>query len=167
MGCEVQQRTLDVSCAGQLGGSEQGEPSKAGKRCSTALFLKALGWTGQIAGMLQGWAEQIVRMPLRAVPGAAVAKALLSAREVISVPQPKPSSFRWPGGTASGSQQRGEQRREQTESRESPLCFPLGPDKAQHFHPKAKKSANLAWENFTSLPRNAVLPQHQKVYPHL
>lgn len=52
--------------------------------------------------MRWGWTEQIVRMPLKAVPGAAVAKALLSAREVIILPQPKPTSFKWPGGTASG-----------------------------------------------------------------
>lgn len=106
-------------------------------------------------------------MLLKAVPGAAVAKALLSARKVIALPQPKPTSFKWPGGTASGRRTAWGVGCEVQRSRRAALCFLFGLDKEQHFHQKTTKSANLARENFTSLPRNVVFPQHQKVYPHL
>lgn len=117
--------------------------------------------------MRWGWTEQIVRMPLKAVPGAAVAKALLSAREVIILPQPKPTSFKWPGGTASGRQTAWGVDSEVQRLRSATLCFLFGHDKEQHFHQKATKSANLARENFTTLPRNVVFPQHHEVYLHL
>lgn len=95
-------------------------------------------------------------MPRRAVPEAAVAKSLLSAREVISLPQPKPSSFERPGGTASGSQQRGEQQPKADRDHGEPLCaFCLVLTK--HSTSIKKPRNRPVWHGKTSPPSQEML----------